>query len=41
MTKRVLLGHENPDSATGEIQWEPEHPESPDDTTKVWIGKVD
>lgn len=40
MRKRVLIGHDDPDSATGEIQWELEQPESADDTAKVWIGKV-
>jgi DNA-directed RNA polymerase II subunit RPB2 len=40
MKKRVLIGREDPDSATGEILWEPEAQETPDDTRKVWIGKV-
>ncbi|KAI0652015.1 DNA-dependent RNA polymerase II second largest subunit [Trametes meyenii] len=40
MKKRVLLGREDPDSATGDMIWETEHDDSPDDTRKVWIGKV-
>ncbi|EMD41898.1 hypothetical protein CERSUDRAFT_110450 [Gelatoporia subvermispora B] len=38
--KRVLIGREDPDSATGDILWEPEQRETAEDTTKVWIGKV-
>ncbi|OCH86056.1 DNA-directed RNA polymerase II, subunit 2 [Obba rivulosa] len=38
--KRVLIGREDPDSATGEVLWEPETRDSGEDTTKVWIGKV-
>jgi DNA-directed RNA polymerase II subunit RPB2 len=40
MKKRVLIGREDPDGMPGDIAWEPEHEESPEDTTKVWIGKV-
>lgn len=40
MKKRVLTGREDPDSATGDMIWEQEHDESPEDTRKVWIGKV-
>jgi DNA-directed RNA polymerase II subunit RPB2 len=40
MKKRVLIGREDPDSMTGDMIWEHEHGESPDDTRKVWIGKV-
>lgn len=40
MKKRTLLGREDPDGAPGDIIWEPESEESPDDTRKVWIGKV-
>jgi DNA-directed RNA polymerase II subunit RPB2 len=37
MKKKVLIGREEAD---GEMQWEEEHIEHPEDTTKVWIGKV-
>ncbi|KIP10147.1 hypothetical protein PHLGIDRAFT_125799 [Phlebiopsis gigantea 11061_1 CR5-6] len=40
MKKRVLLGREDPDSATGDMIWEQERGESDEDTRKVWIGKV-
>ncbi|KAI0347765.1 DNA-directed RNA polymerase II, subunit 2 [Trametopsis cervina] len=40
MKKRVLIGREDPDSVTGDMIWEPEHEQSPEDTRKVWIGKV-
>lgn len=40
MKKRVLVGREDPDSATGDMIWEQEHEESSEDTRKVWIGKV-
>lgn len=40
MKKRVLIGREDPDSMTGDMIWEHEHHESPEDTRKVWIGKV-
>ena len=40
MKKRVLIGREDPDSATGDLIWDQEHEESPEDTRKVWIGKV-
>ncbi|EIW64215.1 DNA-dependent RNA polymerase II second largest subunit [Trametes versicolor FP-101664 SS1] len=40
MKKRVLLGREDPDSATGDMVWETEHDDNPEDTRKVWIGKV-
>ena len=40
MTKRVLIGREDPDSLTGDMIWEPEHHESAREPDKVWIGKV-
>jgi DNA-directed RNA polymerase II subunit RPB2 len=40
MTKRVMIGREDPEGMPGDIVWEREHEESPEDTTKVWIGKV-
>jgi DNA-directed RNA polymerase II subunit RPB2 len=40
MKKRVLVGREDPDGMPGEVVWETEHEETPEDTTKVWIGKV-
>jgi hypothetical protein len=40
MKKRVLVGREDPEGMPGDVVWEPEHEENPDDTTKVWIGKV-
>lgn len=39
MKKKVMIGREDPD-VPGEIAWEQEHEENPQDTTKVWIGKV-
>jgi hypothetical protein len=39
MRKRVLVGREDPDTP-GEIAWEAEREDHPDDATKVWIGKV-
>lgn len=38
MRKRVLVGREDPDG--GDVSWEAEQEDSPEDTTKVWIGKV-
>ena len=40
MKKRVLVGREDPDSATGDMLWETEQEDSSKDVTKVWIGKV-
>lgn len=40
MKKRVMVGREDPDSLTGDMIWEQEHEETPEDTRKVWIGKV-
>ncbi|KAG6821414.1 DNA-dependent RNA polymerase II [Arthromyces matolae] len=40
MKKRVLLGRESLDGMPGDIAWETEHDDSPDESTKVWIGKV-
>ncbi|KAI6120594.1 DNA-directed RNA polymerase II, subunit 2 [Pisolithus croceorrhizus] len=40
MKKRVLVGREDPNGVPGDILWEPEHEETTNDTTKVWIGKV-
>jgi DNA-directed RNA polymerase II subunit RPB2 len=39
MTKRVLVGVENPD-IPGETIWEPEHDDAVEPSTKVPIGKV-
>jgi DNA-directed RNA polymerase II subunit RPB2 len=39
MKKRVLVGRDSGDG-TGDIAWEGEHDDTPDDSTKVWIGKV-
>lgn len=39
MKKRVLVGREDPD-VPGDIQWETEQDDNPDDGTKIWIGKV-
>ena len=38
--KRVLVGREDPDSATGDMMWETEQDDRPEDARKVWIGKV-
>ncbi|KAI0735010.1 DNA-dependent RNA polymerase II second largest subunit [Earliella scabrosa] len=40
MKKRVLVGREDPDSATGDMLWETEQDDTPEDARKVWIGKV-
>jgi len=40
MKKRVMIGREDPDSLTGDMLWEQEYEENPEDTRKVWIGKV-
>jgi DNA-directed RNA polymerase II subunit RPB2 len=40
MKKKVLVGREDPTGTAGDIIWEQEHEETPEDTTKVWIGKV-
>jgi DNA-directed RNA polymerase II subunit RPB2 len=40
MKKKVLVGREDPTTMAGDIIWEQEHEETPEDTTKVWIGKV-
>jgi len=40
MRKRVLLGREDPDGVPGDVIWESEGHENPEDATKVWIGKV-
>jgi len=40
MTKRVLVGHVDPNSATGEMVWEQESVPTAEDSKKVWIGKV-
>jgi DNA-directed RNA polymerase II subunit RPB2 len=39
MKKRVLVGRDSGDG-TGDIAWEGEQDDNPDDSTKVWIGKV-
>ena len=40
MTKKVLVGREDPEGMPGDIAWEAEHDEASDTPTKVWIGKV-
>ena len=40
ITKKVLLGREDPDSATGDMMWETEQEDRTDESRKVWIGKV-
>ncbi|PPQ67130.1 hypothetical protein CVT25_005731, partial [Psilocybe cyanescens] len=40
MKKKVLIGREDPEGMPGDISWDQEHDENPQDTTKVWIGKV-
>ena len=40
MTKRVLVGQVDPNSATGEMVWEQETMPSAGDSMRVWIGKV-
>jgi DNA-directed RNA polymerase II subunit RPB2 len=40
MKHRVLVGREDPDGMPGDIAWETEHDNNPEDTTKVGIGKV-
>jgi len=40
MSKKVEIGRENPDSATGDLMFEPEASDREKDETKVWIGKV-
>ena len=40
MTKRTLIGHENPESMSGEMKWEVEHPEIPDELARVTLGRV-
>lgn len=40
MTKRVLVGQVDPNSATGEMAWEQETAQTAEDSKKVWIGKV-
>ncbi|KAJ6504421.1 DNA-dependent RNA polymerase II second largest subunit [Mycena vulgaris] len=40
MKKRVLVGREDPEGMPGDIAWETEQDDNPEDTTKVWIGKV-
>lgn len=40
MTKRVLVGQVDPNSATGEMVWEQESVPTAEDSKKVWIGKV-
>ncbi|KLO20659.1 DNA-directed RNA polymerase II, subunit 2 [Schizopora paradoxa] len=38
ITKKVLIGHEDPDSTTGDITWTPEQEDN--EAHRVWIGKV-
>ncbi|KAH9944247.1 DNA-dependent RNA polymerase II second largest subunit [Epithele typhae] len=40
LRKRVLMGREDPDSATGDMIWESEFDERAEEHEKVWIGKV-
>ena len=40
MKKRVLKGREDNNGMPGDIVWEPVQEENPEDTAKVWIGKV-
>ena len=40
MTKHVLVGQVDPNSATGEMIWEQETMPSAGDSMRVWIGKV-
>ncbi|KAJ7170073.1 DNA-dependent RNA polymerase II second largest subunit [Mycena filopes] len=40
MKKRVLVGREDPEGMPGDVAWETEQDDNPEDTTKVWIGKV-
>jgi len=40
MTKSVLVGQVDPNSATGEMVWEQESAPTAEDSKKVWIGKV-
>lgn len=40
MTKKVLIGREDPDSLTGDMIWESEHNDRGIEPDKVWIGKV-
>jgi len=40
MKKKVLVGREDPNGMQGDVVWDPDHDESPEDITKVWIGKV-
>lgn len=40
MRKRVLLGREDPDGVPGDVIWESEGRDNPEDATKVWIGKA-
>ncbi|KAI0756840.1 DNA-dependent RNA polymerase II second largest subunit [Daedaleopsis nitida] len=39
MKKRILLGREDPDSATGDMMWDVEQEDRDADAKKVWIGK--
>jgi hypothetical protein len=40
MKKRVLKGREDKNGMPGDIVWEAVQEENPEDTAKVWIGKV-
>ena len=40
MRKRVLLGREDPEGVPGDVIWEAEGHDNPEDATKVWIGKA-
>ena len=40
MTKRVLVGQVDPNSATGEMVWEQETMPSAGDSMSVWVGSV-
>ena len=40
MSKRVMIGQEDPNKPYGEMDWHPERGGGDDGMTKVWIGKV-
>ncbi|KAG6832563.1 DNA-dependent RNA polymerase II [Tricholoma furcatifolium] len=40
MKKRVLVGRESSDGMPGDIEWQAEQGDGPEESTKVWIGKV-
>ncbi len=38
IAKKVLIGHDDPDSANGDITWVPEQEDN--EAHRIWIGKV-